>query len=368
MTSDSSSPAVSELVLSSAVLAIDGLAVAQPAEAVAEVYQPQWYKAWEGKLYQDARRKLGRDRWAMTRFGTDPGRGGYRDTLQTLATTCREALLQAGVRGGARPRSDRMALLHFDHWGQVSHLENAFSWRDAFNLDVIPKFLLREHGISGFSCRIRGERAALMDALTVASELLGSGQIDIAVIGGVFRFHPALGFSAALSDAAAEQQWTGSKGKQYEADVIERVGFVVVRRPEDSRKGGAGLLLAEPTYLALPDGKQASVKALAGAWAQSAGGQPWAAYSGMSPSETLAEIEAQAAEQAGVAFHELCRTSGDSGCITPFLGLQQFSRHAAASSCPSELCLLTVTDSSGGAWILKAAFNGTERGASSGRP
>lgn len=368
MTSVSGSPTVPELALPSAVLAIDGLAVAQPAEAATEIYQPQWYKAWEGKLYQDVRSKLGRGCWAMTRFGTGPGPGGYRDALQTLAATCREALLQAGVRGGARPRSDRMALLHFDHWGQVSHLENAFSWRDAFNLDVIPKFLLREHGISGFSCRIRGEQGALIDALTVASELLGSGQIDIAVIGGVFRFHPTLGFSAALSDTAAEQQWTGSKGRQYEADLIERVGFVVARRPEDSHKGGAGLLLAEPTYLALPDGRKAAAKALASAWAESAGDQPWAAYGGMSASVTLAEIEAQAAEQAGVAFHELCRTTGDSGCITPFIGLQQFSSHARANSSPGELCLLTITDSNGGAWILKAAFNGTGNGVSIDRP
>lgn len=355
------------LVSGSPVMVIDGCAVVQPDPSVAEVYQPQWFKAWESKLYQDVRRTAGRHRWTMTRFGTDPGRGGYRDTLQAVETACRDALHQAGVRGGARPRSDRVALLYFDHWGQASHLESAFSWRDAFNLDVIPKFLLREHGISGFSCRIRGERSALMDALTVASELLGSGEIDLAVIGGVFRFHPALGFSAALSDATTERQWVGGKGEQYEADLVEGVGFLVARRPEDATRKGVGLLLAEPEYLSLPSGVDSAAGALTDAWVRAAGDQPCSLYGGMSASMTLADIEARAAAKAGVAYHELCRTTGDSGCITPFIGLQRFSSHVQAGSRPHEPGLLTITDSSGGAWILKAAFNGIKNGTSGGR-
>lgn len=336
------------------MLAVDGLAVARPEAHDGGPYQPQWFRAWEAELYRHVRNRMGRGPSSISRFDGETMRGRYRATQRAMAVTCRQAITQAGASGRARPRGDRIALLYFDHWGQAAHLESVSSWRDAFDLDVIPKFLLREHGIRGFSCRIRGERDALVDGLTVASELLAAHEIDLAIVGGVFRVHPALCFSATLSDAAQEQQWLGRRRGHYEAALVEGVGFVVVRRPENPVNTRSVLLLGSPTHLHLPGNEHRAALALADAWRGVAQRRAWVVCGGMSPSEALRRIEARAARLAGRGpVHEVCQQLGDSGCINALLGLQWIAQRGRAHA--NELGLMTIGDGSGHAWIVDVA-------------
>ena len=335
------------------VLALDGLAVTRPEARESARYQPRWFRAWEAELYSGVRRRVARRPWSVCRFGDEAMRGRYRATQQAMVAACRQAVAQAGVQGRARPRGNRVALLYFDHWGQAAHLENTSSWRDSFNLDVIPKFLLREHGVGGFSCRIRGERDALVDGLTVAAELLAAHEVDLAIVGGVFRFHPALCFSAAISDAALERRWLGRYRGQYDAAIVEGVGFAVVRRPENALNTSSGLLLGRPRHLRLPSDEDRAALALADAWREVAQQRPWVVCGGMSPSNGFGRIEARAARLAGCdVVHEVCRHVGDSGCINPLLGLKWVAQRAP--SCSSKLGLMTISDGSDRAWVIDA--------------
>ena len=218
-------------------LLLAGLSVVQPTRA-AEPYAMRWFRAWEGDLYRRAMRKTARSQWDLTRFSVDGGpeasRAGYRETQAAVSQAAKQAMAMAESNCGRPGPRERLALLYFDFWGQCSHLEQAFNWRDSFDLDVIPKFLLRDHGVNGYSCKIHAGRAAFVQGLNMAAELLDGGDIDSVLLGGVFRFYPALGFSEALVNAEQEQRWLG-KGGRHTAAVIERVASF---KPRPVTNGG----------------------------------------------------------------------------------------------------------------------------------
>lgn len=338
-----------------ATVAMVGLAAVQPQRAP-QTYAARWYRAREGELYQQAVRKTGRRQWDLTRFSVDGGheaaKAGYRETLAAVGLAAKQALAAADANSGRRGSRERLALVYFDFWGQCSHLEQAFNWRDGFDLDVIPKFLLREHGIEGYSCKIQAGRSAFVQGLRVAGELLQGGDIDRVLLGGVFRFYPVLGFAEAVGNAERERRWLG-KGGQHDAPIIERAGFVVLKRPQASPQAKVEpVLIGAPQYLALPARREPATARLSAAWSSLLPEPRALVYGGLYPSSLLAGVEGSATAALGdqLIYENVCRRFGDSGSINPLLALQRYAERKATDALPA---LLSLSDSTGGTWLMR---------------
>lgn len=342
-----------------APLALVGLSVVQP-HCAPLPFAERWFRAQESKLYRQAIRKTGRRQWDLSRFSVDGGleaaKAGYRNTLNAVGLAAKQAMAAAELSCGRRSSRERLGLVYFDFWGQSSHLEQSFSWRDSFDLDVIPKFLLREHGIDGYSCKIQASRSAFVQALRVARELLLSGDVDRVLLGGVFRFYPVLGFAEAIGNAEQERRWLG-KGGQHDAPIVERAGFMVLtRQPLVSQGQGAPVLIGAPQYLGLPAGRDAAAKQLTSAWAGLLPESRALVYGGLYPSSLLGSVEGSVA--AGLSdqliYENLCRRFGDSGSINPMLALQRYAERKSANAAGDALpALLSLSDSTGGTWLLR---------------
>lgn len=340
-------------------LMLAGLSVVQPTRA-AVPYAMRWFRAWEGDLYRRAMRKTARPQWDLTRFSVDGGseasKAGYRETQAAVSQAAKQAMAAAESNCGRPGPRERLALLYFDFWGQCSHLEQAFNWRDSFDLDVIPKFLLRDHGVNGYSCKIQAGRAAFVQGLNMAAELLDGGDIDSVLLGGVFRFYPALGFSEAIVNAEQEQRWLG-KGGQHTAAVIERAGFVVLKRGDaTTRKTHAPVMVDAARYLSLTGSRAAATQQLSLAWSDLLPEARGMIYGGLYPSSALAAAEEAASAAMGqqMVYENICHRFGDSGGVNPLLALQQHAQRKSADVdghvAPA---LLSLSDSNGGTWLLK---------------
>ncbi|MBC9251892.1 hypothetical protein A9179_16600 [Pseudomonas alcaligenes] len=334
-----------------------GLSVVQPEQAP-QPFAPRWFRAWEAVQYRRAVRRTGRRCWDISRFsGGEAGEAskpGYRDSLAAVALAAKQALAQAEANCGRRSARERMALVYFDFWGQSSHLEHAFNWRDSFDLDVIPKFLLRDHAIEAFSCKVQAGRAAFIQGLRVASELLRAGSADSVLLGGLFRFHPVLGFAEAIGNAEQERRWLG-RGGQHNAPLLERAGFVVLKRADVAASTRQPCMqLGMPHYLALPAGRAASQATWHEAWQARLPQGRALLYGGHYPSSLLAEAENQALASLGdqVVYENICRRFGDSGGINPLLALQRHAQRKASDSA-APAALLSLSDSCGGTWLLR---------------
>ncbi|MES2817499.1 MAG: hypothetical protein V4812_00745 [Pseudomonadota bacterium] len=342
---------------SSTLLAVAGLSVVQP-QVAPQPFAARWFRAWEGDLHRQAVRKTGRRHWDLTRFGVDgepqESKLGYRETLAAVGLAAKQALAAADARCGRRGVRERLALLYFDFWGQCAHLEQAFNWRDGFDLDVIPKFLLRDHGVDGYSCKLQAGRAAFVQGLRAAGELLHGGDIDRVLLGGVFRFYPALGFSEAIGNVERERRWLG-RGGQHNAPIVERAGFVVLTRAQAAAGAKtAPVLIGAPQYLALPARRAAASAALSTAWSALLPESRGRVYGGLYPSSLLADMENAAAASQGdeLLYENICRRFGDSGGINPLLALQRYAERKAGAD-QALPALLSLSDSSGGTWLAR---------------
>jgi hypothetical protein len=343
----------------SSPLMIAGLSVVQPTREAAP-YSMRWYRAWESDLYRRAVRNTGRRQWDLTRFSVDGGpdalKAGYRETQAAISQAAKQAMAVAESNCGRPGSRERLALLYFDFWGQCSHLEQAFNWRDSFDLDVIPKFLLRDHGVNGYSCKIQAGRAGFVQGLRIANDLLNGGDIDSVLLGGVFRFYPALGFSEAIVNAEQEQRWLG-KGGQHSALIIERAGFVVLKRADAAVKAKAPpLMIASPQYLAISRSGEAVSQQLTHAWSALLPEACGSIYGGLYPSSGLATAEgsASAAISSHMRYENLCRRFGDSGGINPLLALQHYAeRKRTTAGGDISPALLSLSDSNGATWLLR---------------
>ena len=95
---------------------------------------------------------------------------------------------------------------------------------------------------------------AFIQALRMAQSLLHSGAADSVLLGGLFRSFPVLCFAEARSGNAAERAWLG-RGGQHNAPLVERAGFMVLRRGEVVMEGdvvtaapGSGVWLPRGPY------------------------------------------------------------------------------------------------------------------------
>jgi hypothetical protein len=322
-------------------LGIYGLSVIEPGSHHSATFAPVWYNAWEALKYQQGCKSRSKNHWSLTRFGDGvPSSATVREISYALEISSRTTLKQGRecLESGKSLRKERLALLYFDAWGQTSYLEPVSSWKDSFSTDVIPWKLLKDLQVGAFSCKIRAGRGAFLDGLKIASNLLAADAADAVLIGGLFRFHPVLGFSCATATAKSEKKWIMRSGA-YTAPVIERAGFALVGRSHPKNESIFHASLS--SSLQLPLGFKKSVAELHQHLEKIS---PTASViiGGISPSMALAEMEMEAARKLkqDPAYINMSNIYGDSGSINVLLALSHYREnrqyHAADSAV---LCL-----------------------------
>jgi len=329
-------------------LGIYGLSIIEPATQNAYNFVPKWYKAWEAKMYAEACKYCQKDNWSITHFGGHTqNTSATREIAFALERSSRDAMQEGRtLMGGARINKERLALLYFDAWGQASYLEQGGSWKDNFSIDVIPWKVLKELQVGAFSCKIRSGRTAFEQAMQLASLLLSADLVDAVLVGGLFRFHPLLGFSEAITMVKTEQYWLEGKGINT-TPVVERAGFMLVGNApsEEQQKSGAiriGLLPATRLYAG---------KAFSGLKLRFEDAAKTASIliGGVSPSLALSNLENKAIltsnPQAG--YINTCSLYGDSGGINPLLAISHYRnlrrRYNSKDSIPSALfCMESI--------------------------
>lgn len=332
-------------------LGIYGLSVIEPDSRHSSTFTPVWYNAWEAQQYTQACKSRSKTQWLVTRFGGGAlGSATAREISCALEMSSQTALEEGRecMEMGRYLSKERLALLYFDAWGQTSYLEPAGSWKDSFSIDVIPWKLLKELQVGAFSCKIRAGRGAFVDGLRIASHLLAAGAADAVLIGGLFKFHPILGFSSATATAKSEKQWL-LRGGAYTAPVIERAGFALVGRPHP--KNGSVIHVAVPPSVQLPSGFRKAVVGLGRQFSEMASTAS-AVIGGISPSMALAKLEMEAAREFNqdVVYVNTSSMYGDSGSVNALLALSHYQK--LRQHCPSDPALLCMESAEGNAQTI----------------
>jgi len=311
----------------SASVGIYGLSLMEPAAHHTRTFVPKWYNAREERAYRQACKARAKSHWPLTRFGGGAlGSATAREISFALELSSRTALEEGRkhLEDHGRLDKQRLALLYFDAWGQSSYLEPAGSWKDSFSIDVIPWKLLKEFRVGAFSCKIRAGHTAFVDALHIAAHLFAADMADTALVGGLFRFHPVLGFSAVTAAAKAEQHWLGQHGS-CTAPVIERAGFVLLGPPPLPSSNAIRTTLLPACHL--PTGLEHAASQL-GQHLTHIAPAVSTVIGGLSPSSALIHLEASATLAFNAQAQYINTTSlyGDSGGINPLLALSHYRK------------------------------------------
>ncbi|HDJ1439860.1 TPA: ATP-binding protein [Serratia rubidaea] len=338
----------SERHIPAAAVRLAGFSLLEP-DTLLQRFQPTWFNVWEAAQYKKANARAGSGQWLLRRFGIDDAiqpaealrKANYRDWLNGLGDACHQAVAQLGAKGEFQLRHERNALLYVDSWGETTTFEEVNSWRDALSVDILPKNIVRDYGINGFSGKLRGERNGLMSALLIAQDMLNSDLSDNVIICGHFRSIPVLVFSEMQRYARPRG---GAQGNSQAS--VERVGCLILKK---TAPGGPWLHLSR--YLRLPGAAGQAARCLADGWLQHCGANTRQVLGVTPPAGALRQLQQRAFEclPATLGHQALNELYGDSGCMNPALFwryLQQFP------SSPGHT-LLSVLDGQGGAWLLE---------------
>ncbi|QHA89483.1 ATP-binding protein [Serratia rhizosphaerae] len=339
----------SERQIPADAIRLAGFSLLEP-DTLLQRFQPTWFNVWEASLYKKANAKAGSRQWLLRRFGIDAAmlpaealrKTNYRDWLNGLGDACHQAVAQLGTKGEFQLRHERNALLYVDAWGETTTFEEVNSWRDALSVDILPKNIVRDYGINGFSGKLRGERNGLMSALLIAQDMLNSDLSDNVIICGHFRSIPVLVFSEMQRYAR-----TRSGALANSQASVERLGCLILKK---NAPGGPWLHLSR--YLRLPDGQRQAAQYLADSWLQHCGANTRQILGVTPPAGALRQLQQQAFDRLPVtlAHQALNDLYGDSGCMNPAL----FWRYLQQFPMPLGHALLNVLDGQGGAWLLES--------------
>lgn len=336
-------------VIPLAAINLVGFSLLEPRTAM-QRFSPSWYNVWEAWLHKKANAKTGSSQWLFRRFGIDSEmlpeeavrKANYRDWLNGLSDASAQAVAQLGSKGQFRLRHERNALIYVDSWGETSVFEGVNSWRDSLSVDILPKNIVRDYGIKDFTCKMRGERNGLMNALRVAQDCLNSNMVDNVIICGQFRSFPVLVFSETQRFPSSSERGPVPANSQFS---VERVGCLIL-----NKQPGQGIALHLSDYRNLPGSPPQRAELLASLCKEYLGTQTQAVLGITPPALSFRALQRQAFEQlsSSLACVALSEMYGDSGCMNPALAWQYLQQNSITGH-----SLLSVLDGEGGAWLLE---------------
>lgn len=275
-------------------------------------YYPSWLNTWESHLYNQSLKSTGAQSWCFKRFGCDsalyaremirkPACTPYLEALEQAADS---ALQQLAAKERMRLLRSRTAFIYVDAWGESGLFEHVASALQVAMIDTLPKNLLKKFSVNAFTCKVRGERFAFMQALTLAQDYLLWALFDFVVICAGWRAIPLLVFSAAQQTASA------SRNPAQINFAVERTGCFILSRQEGGLRVNVGGYRA-PADPAPSEGGTADINVLAG----------------LDCYRPPRDGAASAAETIS-----LSAMYGDSGCLAPALGWIYLQQRAAAAT------------------------------------
>lgn len=285
------------------------------------LYYPSWLNAWESHLYNRALKSTGAKGWGFKRFGTTMDMYAremirnpqYTKYLEALDEVAAQALQEMPTRQRMQLIKSRTAFIYVDSWGESGQFENMSSALHSMMIDTLPKNLVKKFAIKEPTCKIRGEKQSLLQAMRVAQDYLSWEVFDFVVICAAYRAIPLLTFS---DEDIALTRRERNHLKMLDINLsIERVGcFIFSQQPgplevncghyvmPDAKASGNLLGLADE-----PDFDLISYASLRKARLPPAAGKPAA------------------------KSIDLVERYGSSGCMTPALSWHYLRQHALSS-------------------------------------
>lgn len=224
---------------------LSSFAMTEPQDKI-HLYYPCWLNVWESHMYNLALKSTKSHAWGFKRFGTSIDgytremirTPRYKDYLDAMDQTSELALQQLTAKQRMQLFKSRTAFIYADSWGESSPFESVSSALHIVGIDVLPKNLVKKFSVKDFTCKIRGEKQAFVQAMKVAEDYLKWGLFDYVVVCAAYRAIPVLVFS--------EEDIGVNKKEKKRADdfkmnlSVERVGCFIFSQQESSIKVECG--------------------------------------------------------------------------------------------------------------------------------
>lgn len=276
------------------------------------LYYPSWLNVWEANSYKKALTVTQANSWGFKRFGTikesyiretirHPDYIAYIDAIEKAADS---ALHELSTKERMQLLKSRTALIYVDSWGESGVFESNISALHTSVINTLPKSLVKKFAVTDFTCKIRGEKLALMQAMRMAQDYLNWDVFDFVIICAGYRAIPILAFTAANRAPNPKEK------KSAEIPGInvstERAGCFIFSQKESPLKISCGRYVAPDTAKYQQAVAEMDLISCAG------GHNPY-----LSTEKTI----------------DLIKIYGESGCLTPALSWQYINQRALSQGC-----------------------------------
>lgn len=295
-------------------LYLSSFAILEPVDNL-YLYYPGWLNVWEAHLYKQALKSTLATGWGLKRFGTAKDiyaremirKPHYSDYIKAMEDAAETALQNLPAKERMYLFKSRTAFIYVDAWGETGVFENISSALHTSFIDTLPKNVLKKFAISDLSCKIRGEKQSLMQAVRLAQDYIGWGIFDFVIICAAYRAIPFLVFSEGMTQTS-----DGRQDGKINVN-IERTGCFIFSKRESSLKIACGPYLSGDSHQVKETlfSETNSIDLFACSWL------PPALLPG-SASRSHAVID-------------LVERYGHSGCLMPALGWEYLTQHAQSS-------------------------------------
>lgn len=210
------------------------------------MYAPCWLNVWESHMYNRSLNSTRSNGWGFKRFGTSSDiyasemirTPHYTNYIVAMEEVSEAALHNLSAKERMLLMKSRTAFIYADSWGESSSFENISSALHQAMIDTLPKNLIKKFSVKDFSCKIRGEKQSLVQAMRLAQDYLDWDIFDFVVICAAYRAVPVLVFSE-------EDLPVNKKEKAQEQDIkinlsVERVGCFIFSQRESALEINTG--------------------------------------------------------------------------------------------------------------------------------
>ncbi|MDU4288017.1 ATP-binding protein [Mixta calida] len=288
------------------------------------LYSPSWLNVWESYHHNKSLKATQAQAWNLKRFGTvkDTYAGemirtpDYMKYIEAMEQAADLALQKMTAKERMLLMRSRTAFIYIDSWGESGLFEDISSMMHVTLIDTLPKNLLKIFSVKNFTCKIRGEKQSLMQAIRLAQDYLNWDVFDFVVICGAYRAIPILIFSEEEGAATRKE-----KPQRIRSNMcVERVGCFIFSQRESPLEIGCG------SWVMPHRNETGNAEPLIGEAELSL-----VSMAGLSNSK-LSVTLASALQAAGAETINLSDRYGSSGCLTPALSWIYLEQHVNSSA------------------------------------